>query len=536
MLSKKYQQSFHNGLLGLILFALVGCKSEEPVNHDLLIINGLIIDGTGVAAYEGDVAIDGDLIAAVGDLRDSHMGKTVIDAKGQVIAPGFIDVHTHLDPILGMPDAESHVRQGVTLALGGPDGSCPWPLKDHFDSLESLDLGMNIAYLTGHNTIRREVMGLENRAPTANELDEMKSLVESSMKSGAFGISTGLKYLPGAFSNVNEVIALSAVASEYDGFYTSHLREEGLGLIEAVQEAIQISRDAEIPVVLTHHKAIGMPMWGKSQQTLAMVDSAREIGLDIMMDQYPYIASYTGISVLIPAWARAGGQDAFLDRINDTVLRDSIKAGIVYNILNDRGGGDLNRILLARVRWDEGLEGKTLGEWAETLNLEPTAENGAELVIQAQQNGGASCVYFAMDHQDVDRIMQHPMTMIASDGRLSRLGVGHPHPRWYGTFPRVLGHYVRERKILPLNTAIHKMTGLPAARMGLTDRGIIKEDSYADVVIFNPKTVIDKATFDEPHQYPEGINYVIINGVVTVVDGEFTKNRAGRVIYGPGKE
>ncbi len=520
-----------------LIILLAGCTVEEKFAHDILIINGTLYDGTGAEPLENiDIAIDGDKIVAIGDLEDEHMAMKVYDAEGLAISPGFIDVHAHLNPILEMPDAESHVRQGVTLALGGPDGSCPWPLEDHFDTLETLGLGMNVAYLAGHNTIRGEVMGLEDRAPTDEELEQMKSLVREAMEAGAFGLSTGLKYLPGAFSEVEEVIELSRITSQMGGIYTSHLREEGLGLIPAVKEAILISREADIPVVLTHHKAIGQRMWGKSKETLALVDSARNVGLDIMTDQYPYIASYTGISVLIPAWARAGGQKAFMQRIDDPVLRDSIKAGIVFNILNDRGGGDLNRIQFAKVDWDQNLEGKTLKFFVEQQGLEPTPENGAEMVIKAQSNGGASAVYFAMDEGDVERIMKHPMNMIASDGRLSRLGVGHPHPRWYGTFPRVLGYYVREKGVLTLTDAIRKMTGLPASRLGLTDRGQIELGYFADIVVFDPETIIDKATFEDPHQYPEGIRLVFVNGQLTVTGADFTETRAGRVIYGPSKK
>jgi dihydroorotase/N-acyl-D-amino-acid deacylase len=516
----------------LSILCLFSCSQNK---HDLLITDGLVYDGLGDAPFIADIAVDKGKISAIGNL-EGHTARTSIDASNKAVSPGFIDVHTHLDPILRMPDAESHVRQGVTLALGGPDGSSPWPLDQHLDALEKLPLGMNIAYLVGHNTLRKEVMGMDNRPPSETELEQMKKLVSQGMDQGAFGLSTGLKYLPGAFSNVEEVIALSKEASKKGGIYTSHLREEGLGLLEAVEEAIQISEKADIPVVLTHHKAIGKPMWGKSAQTLEKVDSARTKGLDIMLDQYPYIASYTSISVLIPAWARAGGNQEFEKRLDDPILRDSIKSGIVFNILNDRGGGDLDRILLAKVNWNTKLEGKTLKYWVTSEGYEPNPENGAEFVIRAQLNGGASCVYFAMNDVDVDRIMQHPMTMIASDGRLTQPGIGHPHPRWYGTFPRVLGHYVREKKLISLQEAIRKMTSLPAMRLGLDDRGILKEGAYADITIFDPEVVIDQATFTKPHQYPKGINFVVVNGAVVVKNGEMTQNRPGKVLYGKAKK
>jgi dihydroorotase/N-acyl-D-amino-acid deacylase len=517
-------------LLLLTAFLFVNCS--KPQSFDILIKNGQLLDGTGASIFRGDLGINADTIAAMGDLSGAT-GAKEIDAGDMVVAPGFIDLHTHLDPILELSECESHLRQGVTTALGGPDGSSPWPFASYLDTLEQIGVGLNVGYLIGHNTVRRNVMQLDNRAPTHEELTAMKAQIGQAMQEGAFGISTGLKYLPGAFSEVGEVIELSKVAAAGGGIYTSHLREEGLGLLQAVREAIRISGEADIPVVLTHHKVVGKPMWGKSAETLAMVDSARAAGLDISIDQYPYNASYTSISILIPSWARAGGNDAFKERVSNPALRDSIKAGIIFNIINDRGGNDLNRVQFAKVRWMPELEGKTLRHWAALKGLEPTIENGAELVIQAQLNGGASCVFHAMDEADVERIMKHPQTMIASDGRLVAPGMGHPHPRWYGTFPRVLGHYVREKGTLNLPEAVQKMTLLPARTMGLKDRGLLAPGMKADVVIFDPLTVADKATFEEPHQYPTGIPYVIVNGQIAVENGEFQGIKGGKVLRKP---
>jgi dihydroorotase/N-acyl-D-amino-acid deacylase len=353
------------------------------------------------------------------------------------------------------------------------------------------------------------------------------------MDEGAFGLSTGLRYIPGAFSETDEVVELSRVAAERGGIYTSHLRDEGMQLIEGVAEAIEIGRRANIPVVLTHHKAIGRPMWGSSERTLAMIDSAREAGIDVMADQYPYTASYTGISVLVPQWALAGGDDAFADRVADPVLRDSIVDGIIWNIENDRGGGDLARVQLALVEWDRSLEGRTLADWATRENLPLTPATGAELVIRAMERGGASAIYHVMDEGDVERIMRHPFTAIGSDGRLVQPGEGHPHPRWYGTFPRVLARYVRERGVLTLEDAVRKMTSLPAQRLGLTDRGRIAEGTAADIVVLDPATVMDRATFEAPHQYPDGIPYVIVNGVPVVDAGAYTDARPGQVLRRP---
>ena len=525
-------------ILTLLLFSIaITANAQQSVTNecDILITNGKIIDGTGNNWYYGNVAIkDGKIIKIGKDI--SLSAKKIIDATGLIVSPGFIDLHTHIESIHETPDAESHVRQGVTLALGGPDGGGPWPFGKYLDDLNKKPLGLNAAFLTGHNTIRKNIMNLDNRAPTADELEQMKKQVAQAMEEGAFGFSTGLKYLPGTFSKVDEVIALSKVASSYGGFYTSHLREEGLGLIEAVREAILIGREAKIPIVLTHHKVVGKPSWGASIKTLAMVDSANKAGLDIQIDQYPYTASYTSISILIPSWALAGGNKKYKERIADPILRDSIKKEIVYNIMTDRGAGDISRIQFSKVEWKKELEGKTLADWSRMRKLEPTPENGAELVIEAESNGGSGMIFHAMDAADVERIMKHPKTMIASDGRLSQPGNGHPHPRAYGTFPRVLGYYVREKKLLTLEEAIHKMTQLPALRMGLKDRGVIAQNNCADLVIFNPATIKDKSTFEEPHQYPEGILYVIVNGEITVDNGIFTTTRAGKVLFGPGKK
>lgn len=503
----------------------------DTARYDILITGGSIIDGTGATRYSGDVALRGDRIVAVSRTPlPRARANRVIEARGLIVAPGFIDLHAHIEPLLNMPDAASAVRQGVTLSLGGPDGGGPAPFAEYLGRVPSGKLGMNVAYLTGHNTIRQRVMRLENRAPTPEELRAMQNLVAQAMSEGAFGLSTGLRYVPGYYSKIDEVIALARVAADSGGIYTSHLREEGLGLLEGVAEAIKIGEQAKIPVVLTHHKAIGTQMWGKSVTTLAMVDSARRRGVDVMIDQYPYTASSTGIAVLVPPWALAGGDSAFNRRVSDRVLRDSIERGIVELLLTDRGGGDLHRVQFGRVSWDSTLEGKTLYDWAVRRGIEATPHKAAGLVIEAQQKGGASMVYHVIDEGDVQRIMKHPMTMIASDGRLTRPGEGVPHPRAYGTFPRVLGFYVREKTVLTLEEAVKKMTSMPANRLKLSDRGRIRAGAAADVVIFDAATVADKGTFEKPHEYPAGIPYVIVNGVPVVDNGTMTASRPGRVL------
>src|SRR5688572_23647372 len=506
--------------------------SAQAPEFDVLLKGGTVIDGTGAARYTADLALKGDRIALISRQPiAANRAARVIDVTNRVVAPGFIDMHAHIDPLPQLPGAESAVRQGVTFALGGPDGGSPLPLGEYMTAREKQTIGINVGYLVGHNAVRREVMGMENRAPTLEELARMKTLVAQAMGEGAFGISTGLRYQPGNFSRIDEVVALSRVAADSGGIYTSHLREEGLGLIEGVAEAITIGRDAGIPVVLTHHKAVGQKMWGQSVRTLSMIDSARKLGIDVMADVYPYTATSTGITVLIPNWAFGGGDSAFARRLKDPILRDSIRKGIIFNLLNDRGGGDIARVQFSNVRWQPELNGKTLADWAKQRGLAPTPENGAELVIEAELKGGASMIYHVLEEQDVQRIMAHPQAMIGSDGRLARMGdASSPHPRAYGTFPRVLGRYARDLRLFSLETAVHKMTGKSAARLKLRDRGVLRAGNFADVVVFDPATVADKSTFEQPHQYSVGIEYVFVNGVAAVDAGNFTDARAGRVL------
>jgi N-acyl-D-amino-acid deacylase len=521
---------FRHFVLPFSFAGLLFCASAvAQEQYDVIIVGGLVYDGTGVPPIRTDVGIKDGHIARLGVLTKA-MAARRIDATGLAVAPGFIDLHAHIEPIERLPGAESSVRQGVTTSLGGPDGGGPWPLGQHLQDLEKLSLGQNVAFLVGHNTVRRLVLKLVNRAPTPKELKAMEAHVDQAMKEGAFGLSTGLKYLPGTFAKTDEVIALAKVAARHGGIYTSHLRDEGGELIPAVEEAIRIGRDAGLPIVLTHHKVIGKPTWGASVKTLALVDAARGRGQNVMMDQYPYTASSTGIAVLIPSWALAEGGASFKQRVADPTECAQIKSEIARMILTDRGAGDLSRIQFASVKWKPNLVGRTLRDWCIERGLEPTPENGAELVVEAQLAGGASCIFHAMDDADVERIMRHPQTMIASDGRLSEASVDQPHPRCYGTYPRVLGLYVREKKTLTLENAIHKMTQLPAQCLGLKDRGVIAPGKAADLVLFDPATVRDTATFAAPHQYPVGIPYVIVNGVVTMDDGKFSSQRGGKVL------
>ena len=523
--------AFAASLMAMFASPALGQTAGRTATYDVLVRNGTVLDGSGAAGRRADVAIVGNRVVRVSTTPlDPALATRVIDAGGLTVAPGFIDLHAHLEPLLQLASAESHVRQGVTLALGGPDGGGPWPFGVYLDSADRAGLGMNVAYLAGHNTIRRRVMGTDNRAPSPAELARMRAMVREAMQQGAFGLSTGLRYVPGYYSTIDEVIALSAEAAAFGGIYTSHLREEGVGLLDGVAEALEIGRRATIPVVLTHHKAIGRQAWGKSVITLGMVDSARKAGTDVMIDQYPYTASFTGLDVLVPPWALAGGNAELRKRLANPVLKESITRGIIDLVLNDRGGGDLRRVQFAIVTWDRDLQGKTLHDWAIQRGLPSTPESAVTLILEGVLNGGAGMVYHVIEEADVKRIMAHPQTMIASDGRLTKLGDGVPHPRNYGTFPRVLGRYVRDEKVLTLPQAVHKMTGMPAARLGLTDRGCLREGCVADVVLFDASTVSDVGTFTDPHHYPVGLPWVLVNGVPIIADGVMTSARPGRVL------
>jgi dihydroorotase/N-acyl-D-amino-acid deacylase len=350
------------------------------------------------------------------------------------------------------------------------------------------------------------------------------------MKSGAFGLSSGLLYTPGSFASTEEVIALAKVAGKYGGLYISHMRNEGLGLLDSVAETIRIGEEGELPTQITHFKVMGAPMWGKSVDAIAMVDAAIARGVDVSADQYPYPASSTGLTAVFPRWSLDGDSETRRARLEDPVEREKVKEAIVFNMINDRGGNDPSKVALANCAWDPTLNGFNLAEVLEKQSIEATIENAAELVIDLQLAGGCIAVYHAMSAQDVERIMQHPKTMVASDGGIIVPGVGAPHPRNYGAFARVLGHYVRERKMLPFHTAIYKMTRMPADRINLNDRGRIEVSAIADIAVLDQKTVIDRATFEKPHQYAEGVHHVFVAGEAVLLDGDMTGARPGRIL------
>ena len=515
----------------ITLSILASCSNSD---FDIVIINGTIVDGTGDEPYKSDIGIINDQIIKIGDLSKLSSRRT-IDASNLIVSPGFIDSHTHaIRGIFDVPTAESSLLQGVTTLTDGNDGTSPHPIDEHYQKIENTKISPNWAVFVGQGTIREEVMGLDNRDPTAEELSKMELLVQEAMEDGALGISTGLFYVPGSFSSTSEVIALSKIAASYGGIYISHMREEAIDVLKSVNETINIGIEANIPVQITHHKIIGKDNWGLSTETLKLVDNAIKDGIKVSIDQYPYTASQTSIRALIPQWAQAGGRKKLLARIDDPKTRQLIIDGVIERILFDRGGGHPKNIFISKSSWNTSMEGKNLAELCIERNLEPSPYNAAMVVFEIIKGGGASAVYHAINSDDVDKIMQHPMTSIASDGPMTIFGVGSPHPRTYGTFARVLGRYVRERKILTLEEAIRKMTGLPAQILSINRRGLIKEGYYADITILDNSTVIDKATFEDPHQYAEGVSAVLVNGVIVVENGVHNGNRPGRVLRGPG--
>ena len=501
---------------------------------DTVILNGRLVDGSGNPWFRADVGIIDDRIARIGNLSSSA-AERIIDASGLVVAPGFIDPHTHaLRGIFDVPRAESALLQGVTTLTEGNDGSSPYPIDEHLDAIKEKKISPNWGVFVGQGTVRSRVLGTEDREASVREMEQMKAMVAQAMEQGALGMSTGLFYVPGSFTSTEEIIELSKVTAEYNGIYISHMREEASQLIDSVNETIRIGVEANIPVQMTHHKVIGIENWGSSKETLRLVDEARARGIDVTIDQYPYTASQTGITALVPQWAQEGGRERLLERIDSDETRLSIKNEIVSKILYDRGGGDPKNVFISRNSWEPEMAGKNLAELTMEKGLQPTAENAAEIVFDIIRGGGATAIYHAIGPDDVDRIMQHPATAIGSDGPVGIFGEGAPHPRQYGTFARVLGLYVRERGIISLEEAVRKMSSQTARRLGIHDRGLITENYFADIAVFDPDEIIDKATFEDPHQYAIGMKYVFVNGALVVDDGHHTGAKPGRIIYGPG--
>jgi len=500
---------------------------------DLLISGAKVVDGSGTPWYNGDIGIRGDTIAAIGSLANAA-ARIRIDARGLVASPGFIDMHSHgRRGIFSVPTAENYLHEGVTTIVEGPDGSSPLPLAPFLDRIRQTPISINFATMVGQGSIRQQVIGLANRRATPEEIEKMKALAEQAMRDGAFGLSTGLYYVPGNFSTTEEVIEIAKVVGRMGGIHISHMRDEATRVLDSVRETIRIGEEGGLPTQITHHKIIGQQNWGKSVETLKLVEEARARGVDVTIDQYPYTASSTGIASLFPQWALEGGQKATVERLAAPDQRARIKSTIVENLKFDRGAGDPANVSIANCGFDPSLAGKNLAQITRARGAEPTFENAAETAIELQTKGGCSAIYHAINEDDVVRIMRSPYTMVASDGEIPVFGQASPHPRSYGTFARVLGVYVREKHVLMLEDAVRRMSGYPAARIKLWDRGLLRPGMKADVVVFDPATIADRSQYDKPHQYSVGVRDVIVNGKLALRDNQVTSERPGRVLYGP---
>lgn len=517
-----------------VAFLVLSLGAAAP-EYDVLITGARIADGAGGPWYTGDIAIRGDAIAAVGALRGAA-ARVTVDARGLVAAPGFIDIHTHSRRNIGtVPTADNYVRQGVTTLMEGNDGGSPLPLGPYLETVAAARPAVNFGMFVGQGSIRQAVVGLENRKATPQEIARMQDLAREAMRQGAFGLSTGLFYVPGNYTPTEEAIEIARAVAPMGGIHISHMRDEAAGILESVKETIRIGEEGGLPTQITHHKIIGAVNHGRSAETLRLVEEARARGVDVTIDQYPYTASSTGTQALFPQWSLAGGRKQFLTRLEDPAARARIKAAVVKNILENRGGGDPKNVVMAACGFDPSLAGKSLARIAGERGLSPTPENAAETAIEIQLKGGCSAIYHAISEDDVVRIMKYPFTMVASDGEIPIFGQATPHPRSYGTFARVLGRYVRELKVLALEDAVRRMSAIPAARLGLTDRGLLRPGMRADVALFDAATIADKSTFAEPHQYAVGVRHVFVNGKAVLMDGKITDERPGRVLYGPAR-
>ena len=524
---------------------------------DLKLQGGRVVDGTGAAAVRADVGVQGDAITAVGDLSREPAGR-VVDASGLVVTPGFIDMHSHSDwCLLGNARAESKIRQGVTTEVVGNCGFSPAPISHEYRAdmqgfalrkPSAMDFGwrsmgqylgryadagvaLNVIQLAGHGTIRLAAMGFARRAPTTSEQLAMERLMDESMRDGAWGLATGLIYAPGSYARTDEIIAVARRAAAARGFYASHIRGEAATLLDSVREAIQIGREGGLPVQVSHIKAAGRPHWGRVPAALSLIDAARAEGLDVMADAYPYTASSTSLRTLLPDWVLEGGVPAMLERLRDRAIRERIRAEMTGGSPILARGLGWEDIMVASAAARPDAQGRRLSQIAAAWSRDPV---DAAFDLLTAEEGRGSIILFQLDEGDLRRALVHPQVMIGSDGSslavTGEMSGGVPHPRSYGTFPRVLGRYARDEGLLTLEQAVHKMTGMPAARLRLRDRGVLRAGAKADLVAFDAARVGDRATYEAPHQYAAGIDHVVVNGRVVVERGEHTGALPGRVL------
>lgn len=511
-----------------LLLGLAGHPLTAQDAFDVIIRNGRVLDGTGNDWFRADVALRGDRIAAVGDLADAR-APTEIDATGLFVAPGFIDTHTHAGGGLtteGLSHARPLLAQGITTILANPDGRSPLDLKEQRARFLEHGLGVNVGQMVGHGSIRQAVLGMEDRLATPQEMEEMRTLLRDALAQGAFGFSAGPFYTPGSYSDTREHVELGKVAAEFGVPYQSHVRDEAdytVGVIAAVEELITVAREGGIPAVFTHAKVLGPNVWGFSQAIVHRIERAREEGLEVYADQYPYPASATGLTAaLLPRWAQAGGGDSLRARLDDPETLARIREAMVENLAR-RGGAD--RIQFRRFRPDPSIEGRLLSDLAAERGQDPI-----ETAIDLFREGSPGIVSFNMHPRDIRTFMTQPWTMTSSDGDLEPWMEGVPHPRSYGAFSRKIAHYVKEEGVVSLPFAIRSMTSLPAQVYRLPGRGLLREGMVGDLVVFDLERVEDKATFTEPHQLSEGMVHVFVNGRAAVRDGEFTGVLAGRTL------
>lgn len=542
---RHFLQSAAGGVLAAATMPTTGLGSAP--RFDVVIRGGTIVDGTGSRGSRNDLGIRGDRVAAIGNLADADTKRSV-NATGRIVCPGFIDMHSHSDSSL-LEDGLAHsaVRQGATTHVIGNCGSSPAPVGspvrlaghtlstygDFLKALQKNGTSINVCGLVGHNSVRRAVMGTQNRQPTPVELRQMQDLVDEAMRSGAVGLSTGLVSPPGIYSKTDEIVALARVAARHGGQYSSHIRGEASTLVQAVGEAIQVGREAGLPVQISHHKAAGRENWGTTGKTLPMIEAANRNGQRVRVDVYPYHAGSAGMAQLVPPWAHEGGSGALLGRLKDPVQRRRIARDMVR--------GTDNWPNFFKIEWDDiqiaAVGNRANRKWvgkrvADVARARKCDGVQACIDLLIEGNGRVRMINFIIDEREMQRVLRHPLSMIGSDGRAVSADTarGMPHPRYYGCFPRVLGRYCRQLKLFPLETAIHKMTAMPARQLSLSDRGTLKVGQAADVVVFNFQTIIDKATFQAPHQYPEGIDAVFVNGLPVVLDGGHTETRPGRIL------
>ena len=502
---------------------------------DLIITHGRILDGTGNPWFIADIGIKSGRIVGMGSLSSTASAR-VIDAKGQVVAPGFIDVHTHVEGGLdAFPTADNFLQMGVTSVITGNCGGSRLPLGEWFSKLQQAGISINVGSLVGHNSIRHEAMnGDFDRPPTAEELRRMQALVHRAMLDGAMGFSTGLEYSPGMYAKVDEIVELAKVASQSGGLYATHMRNEDATVEQAVREALEVGEKASCAVEISHFKISSRQRWGASAITTRMVEEARAHGQQVTVDQYLYTAGSTGVEILFPNWVFDGGPEKTSQRLKDPATHRRIVEGMLAKA---RQGGfpDFSFATVASYEANPAFNGKNIAEIAAAVRHKKGALDQAEQAIEILENGGAAMVLHKMSDQDVERIFREPFTMVASDsGVVDPQGADVPHPRCFGNNPRVLGVYVREKKLVSLPEAIRKMTSLPAQTFGLWNRGVLRPGMAADMVIFDPDTVIDRATYSNPKQSPVGIDYVLVNGAVAIEHGKATGARSGRILYGPG--